>query len=466
MIQDFSNFKERVLKKWGELPVKAQQKYLLLSGAALVLTTSFGAYALLKEEGKDPVKTQKGLLEETSQTINLSTAKESLNPHLTWKQQMEKEQKDLLKELEEVKKQLKSPKSNHAETSQKSEIDSLKEEMKALKEELLKKDEEDILAKASANFENANLQESASAKHEETGNFQPFANVGTTSPMGMISGVEGAKELPRPLRRGLIKFTTSDKAIKKRKAYSENTVPAGTFAKAVILGGVDASTSVSASNDPRPVLLEVVDKGTLPGKFRSDLKKCHILASSHGDLSSERVMMRLERLSCTEELTGEVLEMQVSGYVAGEDGSTGVRGILVDKAGAQMRNAFIGGFLGGMGEFFSNSMKAQVSMTPLGQVEQFKTMSKTQSLGQSVGKGAHSAFEKIADFYMKRAEQMQPVLQVAAGRIVNIVFTDTANLDGSEVRMAISSSREDQRKQAVSEVSQVQQEWLSQKDSS
>ena len=74
-----------------------------------------------------------------------------------------------------------------------------------------------------------------------------------------------------------------------------------------MVGGVDASTSIQASNDPRPVLLRVTDHGTLPRKFKSDLCGCHVLAACYGDISSERVYMRLEKLTCTERKTGEVV---------------------------------------------------------------------------------------------------------------------------------------------------------------
>ena len=37
----------------------------------------------------------------------------------------------------------------------------------------------------------------------------------------------------------------------------------------------------------------------------------------------------------------------IQGYVAGEDGRAGIRGVLVDRAGPVMRNAMIGGFFSG-----------------------------------------------------------------------------------------------------------------------
>ncbi len=147
---------------------------------------------------------------------------------------------------------------------------------------------------------------------------------------------------------------TNNKQNKPLKSY-DNYIPSGSFAPAIMVGGVDASTSLQASSDPSPVLLRIVDAGTLPRRFKSDLCDCHVTAAAYGDISSERVFIRLETLTCTERNTGEIVEMQVQGYVSGEDGRPGVRGVLVDRAGPMMRNAAVGGFLSGVGEFLSKS---------------------------------------------------------------------------------------------------------------
>ena len=214
---------------------------------------------------------------------------------------------------------------------------------------------------------------------------------------------------------------------------ADNTIPAGAFAGAVMVGGVDASTSIQASNDPRPVLLRVTDHGTLPRKFKSDLCGCHVLAACYGDISSERVYMRLEKLTCTERKTGEVVEMAVNGYVAGEDGRAGLRGIVVDRAGESMRNAAIGGFLSGMGNFLSQS-HSPVTFSPANGLAQTNPMTNPDLLKFGAAKGANGALDKYADFYIKRAEQMQPVIQVQAGRKVDIVFTQGVAFENSAAR--------------------------------
>ena len=224
----------------------------------------------------------------------------------------------------------------------------------------------------------------------------------------------------------------------------DNTIPAGAFAGAVMVGGVDASTSIQASNDPRPVLLRVTDHGTLPRKFKSDLCGCHVLAACYGDISSERVYMRLEKLTCTERKTGEVVEMTMNGYVAGEDGRAGLRGVVVDRAGESMRNAAIGGFLSGMGNFLSQSHNP-VTFSPANGLAQTNPMTNPEMLKFGAAKGASGALDKYADFYIKRAEQMQPVIQVQAGRMVDIVFTQGVAFENSSARGEMIKVNDQQR---------------------
>lgn len=246
----------------------------------------------------------------------------------------------------------------------------------------------------------------------------------------------------------------------KEKSTIENTIPAGTFAKATLLGGVDASTATTSQSDPRPVLLRVTDRGNLPRRFKSDLKACHVLASAYGDLSSERVFMRLEKLTCTERETGEISETEVSGYVLGEDGRAGVRGVVADRAGPMIRNSLLGGFMSGMSNFFgAQSQKSVFPVSPFGQTN---ALSAQQMLSGGAANGASGALDKYAEFFIKRAEQLQPVLQVAAGRSVDIVFTQGTEFGETTVRKSLTKIRETSRKQAVRDLESRpdQKNWL------
>lgn len=255
------------------------------------------------------------------------------------------------------------------------------------------------------------------------------------------SGVLSPSNTPfkkRPHTKGIhrVSLSLSKSKVHKHLKTTDNTIPAGAFASAVLLGGVDASTSIQASSDPRPILLRLTDTGTLPRHFRSDLCGCHVLAASYGDISSERVFMRLEKLTCTEVKTGEIVEMNVTGYVAGEDGRAGLRGTVVDRAGESVRHAAIGGFLGGIGNFFSQPNNPLTYSLNSG-LAQTNALTNGDLLKHGIGKGTGTALEKYADFYIKRAEQMQPVIQVQAGRIVDIVFTQGVAFEDSAARSAL-----------------------------
>jgi conjugal transfer pilus assembly protein TraB len=250
----------------------------------------------------------------------------------------------------------------------------------------------------------------------------------------------------RPHTKGIhrISLSLSNSKSHKNLKTTDNTIPAGAFASAILLGGVDASTSIQSSSDPRPILLRLTDPGTLPRHFRSDLCGCHVLAASYGDISSERVFMRLEKMTCTEVKTGEIVEMNVSGYVAGEDGRAGLRGTVVDRAGESVRHAAIGGFLGGIGNFFSQPNNPLTYSLNSG-LAQTNAMTGGDLFKHGVAKGTGTALEKYADFYIKRAEQMQPVIQVQAGRIVDIVFTQGVSFEDSAARSALVSVNDQSR---------------------
>jgi len=268
---------------------------------------------------------------------------------------------------------------------------------------------------------------------------------------------QGGVSTPLNLNQAVQKITLNlhQKRLSQSLKTTDNTIPAGAFAQALLLGGVDASTSIQASSDPRPILLRLTHPGTLPRRFQSDLEGCHALAAAYGELSSERVFMRLEKMSCIERKTGEVMEIPIQGYVAGEDGRAGLRGVVVDRAGASMRNAMIGGFFSSVGKFLGQN-RSPLLFSPTQGIAQQNALSGTELLKQSAGNGLGGALDKYADFYIKRAEQMQPVIQVAAGRIVDIVFSQGFDFSDSALRKILSKGNDQSRFQQLQSLEKTQ----------
>lgn len=202
-------------------------------------------------------------------------------------------------------------------------------------------------------------------------------------------------------------------------------VPAGTFAHAVMLGGADASAGVNTTANPSPVLLRILDEGTLPNHRQSHLQGCFATAAAVGDISSERGQMRLENLSCVNP-QGQIVDFPVEGTVFGPEGKNGVRGVPLWREGSLLKRAFVAGALSGLSDGISQQYTTS----------QF-TSSGTSTLVNSgdvfrygAAQGASNAMDKIADYNIRRADQYHPVLQISAGTVVDIVFLKGFYLDG------------------------------------
>ena len=202
-----------------------------------------------------------------------------------------------------------------------------------------------------------------------------------------------------------------------------NTLPTGSFARAVLLSGVDAPTGGLARTNPHPVLLRVMELAQLPNHYRSRVKECFVTAAAYGDLSAERAYMRLEKLSCVMK-TGEVLDLAVKGYVTGEDGKNGFRGKVVSKQGQLIARALFSGLASGLGSSIAKSY-AKVATSPLGTVQSVDPSNIAQV---GLATGVSNALEKIADFYIERANELYPIIEVDSARIGEIVLTDAVPL--------------------------------------
>lgn len=202
-------------------------------------------------------------------------------------------------------------------------------------------------------------------------------------------------------------------------------VPAGTFAKAVMIGGADASAAVNSQSNPTPMLFRIIANGTLPNHKKSHLKDCIVTAAVVGDISSERGMVRLESLSCTFP-NNEVVDQTVEGTIFGSEGKNGIRGIPVWRESALLQRAFVAGTLSGLSDGLSQTYTNN-AISPLGNVQ---TIDSKKIFQYGAAKGAGKAMEKLADYNIQRAEQYHPVIQLSAGAVVDVVFLKGFYLDG------------------------------------
>ena len=204
-------------------------------------------------------------------------------------------------------------------------------------------------------------------------------------------------------------------------------LPSGSFVRAVLLAGLNAPTGGQAQSNPHPVLLRLVDHAQLPNQFRLKAKDCLIVGSGYGDLSSERAYIRTESLSCVSP-RGESLDLPIKGYVAGEDGKAGVMGRLITKQGQVLANALIAGIGSGLGQAFQQSATT-TSTSPLGSTS---TVKSGEEFKAGISSGVGKAMDRLAQYYISLAEKLYPVVEVDAGRLVDVVITKGALLPMGE----------------------------------
>jgi conjugal transfer pilus assembly protein TraB len=182
---------------------------------------------------------------------------------------------------------------------------------------------------------------------------------------------------------------------------------------------MDAPTGRAARQDPYPALLRLKHNAILPNRFRADIRECFLLVGGYGDLGSERVYLRAESINCVRR-DGRTIEVAIDGYAVGEDGKVGVRGRLVNKQGQVIGRAMQVSFLKGFSRLFSTVPVASVS-TGGGTVPYQQVLSGESMQGAAIA-GTGKALDRLADYYLDLAENIFPVLEVDAGRGVEVIL--------------------------------------------
>lgn len=361
---------------------------------------------------------------------------------------------------------------NSAKTAAEKEVDRLKSELKATNEAFVaaeKNAKEVISAQADAfeklEGENKRLQDQVQAVAVASPTAAPNAGNQNRrfvpSQGGQSAGVNGdfvSRQNGRPRTgadnlvngteapRGgveVVTFSLDQPAGPGRSRSTRDYVPAGAYAAAEIISGVDASTSVTSQADPRPMLIRITGpakSAALKGAQiqETDIIGCTVTVAATGDLSSEKVYGRLQRMTCTRK-AGEVMETDVKGYLVGA-GKAGIRGEVVSREGDLVMQSFFAGVAGGVGKTFSQTLGGGMAgFGGLGGSGITINTGETEapSFGQvaksGIGQGLGNAGDRLSDYLIKRAEQYQPVITAQPGP-VEVVFIEGFHLDGRSAK--------------------------------
>ena len=376
----------------------SQKRLLALSSVGAFILIGGLSYFLVFDDGYSPeVKTKDRMVDLPGDRVDAQEI---------WMSQVQSENRFFEQRLKYIEELLLS--SSKREEEKNKESEELKREIHRLREEL--------------SFREKNKLDK---EHKEGAVLAPFGS--------MTPPIETEFSSPKALLEVVM-----DESKRNKTKHVDKAIPAATTVKAILVSSVDALCGVGASSDPQPIKLRILGDGKLPNGVRAKLKGGLIVASAYGHLSSERVFIRIERLTQTK-ANGNFIETDVTGFVTGEDGKYGLRGIVVDRSDKLVKNAFISGLFGGVSQFLSTTQNAQDIRDA---TSGLPNSLRYDILKDGGLKGVGGAMDKLSDYYIKRAEQLQPVIQVAAGRIVDITFTCGAELGDLHTKDKVRKIRE------------------------
>lgn len=243
---------------------------------------------------------------------------------------------------------------------------------------------------------------------------------------------------PAPVQTGQIDSQTFDYSQFESKAKDTSFwVPTGTFSDAIVIEGADANASVRGENNLVPMQFKLKGKARMPGNNKMvQLDNCFVTAAAYGDISSERAIVKTERLSCI--IDGKHIDQPVKGHVAFY-GKNGIKGVPVMRNGKILELAFTAGALGGLGQSVS-----QVGQTVSG-IGATSTISGGEVARGAIGGGVSKAADKLADYYIERAEQYHPIIPIGAANRVEVVFIEGFRAKFIEDEEAAKLAKEQQR---------------------
>lgn len=210
---------------------------------------------------------------------------------------------------------------------------------------------------------------------------------------------------------------------KKIKKTASNTLTPGTFSKAIMLNGFDAACGGKAKSQPSPVLFRLIGYSQLPNFFKSAMGECFVTASATCNQSSERALIRTEKLSCVKN-DGTIIVKNITGFINGPDGKEGVAGHIVEKRGLILARTAISGVIDGV----AGALAQSSTITSVDSNGSMSTLDTDKLAQAAFAGGIKKPAQNLSDFYMDLINEMFATLEVNAGKEVDVVLLDEVDL--------------------------------------
>ncbi len=197
-------------------------------------------------------------------------------------------------------------------------------------------------------------------------------------------------------------------------------LPAGTIMSGVLLTGLDAGTGSQASANPQIVDIRVKRRAVLPNGVRANFSSCFIIASGYGDLSTRRVYLRSNMLSCVRRRGGKVITAPIKAEVE-SGGILGVPGRVISHQGPVILKSLLAGIFSGLGNAAQPTSVQGLNLNPSsGSSAGFQSFNPAYMGESALAGGISTPAGMISKFYLHEAESLLPTIQVNPGVAVDL----------------------------------------------
>jgi len=187
-----------------------------------------------------------------------------------------------------------------------------------------------------------------------------------------------------------------------------------------LLAGVNAPTD----GTPYPVVFKLIGDISGPDGSTLPIGEARLIAAAQGSLTDSRALFRLTNMSIRYP-NGERRDLDIQGWIVGEDGIRGMQGVLIDPLGKAIGASVLTGGVAGLGQGISQSQSTTTS-----QFGQSSTLVTGDTATYALGQGLQNGANEWSGLIRQRVQQMVPVVQVFSGREATAVFAKPVAIPG------------------------------------
>jgi len=200
--------------------------------------------------------------------------------------------------------------------------------------------------------------------------------------------------------------------------YASIISPSGSIARAVLLTGVYATEGNSY-----PVLLEIVGPLYETKREINDIVLySFVIGEALGDISSARVYVRLQSIALYLK-DGQVKTLPVKGFATdARDGTYGVQGKVMQRDGSFLGLSLLASFIGGVGDAVAAAGRLTTTVPTSGGMYQVSQIDSTKIWEVAAASGISQAASQLSERYMKKAEEIRPVVCIEPGVIIDVIL--------------------------------------------